>query len=334
MIIRRQTIDQNLIINTETDFQTDLGWEDNLMQFEEEILNEIINPIENYETVRYIHKPYFFETGATQTDIWFYFYFNTGGTYNQDYQSVGITNQDNEHLLAQSTKSFFRLEFYKTPGTVTNNVLTCDPPTRQNRKLVFAKNLSLPNGEKVFDSVLNGHLHIPIFTGSNYRNKENMYMFWFEDESVLTETVLSGTTTLDRYTFNNTGLTKNVLFTDSNNNVTQIVIPTGITILSGATNQTFTLDNVNVSYNRNYYHGMNTFFMTAKFYDAENGSIYDFTNNTGYTHVNESQDMYYQVDIDKVEHTYSIYKYATQKSTNRFGTVSGSTITPITFYQK
>ena len=274
MIIRRQTIDQNLIINTETDFQTDLGWEDNLMQFEEEILNEIINPIENYETVRYIHKPYFFETGAKQTDIWFYFYFNTGGTYNQDYQSVGIINQDNEHLLAQSTKSFFILEFYKTPGTVTNNVLTCDPPTRQNRKLVFAKNLSLPNGEKVFDSVLNGHLHIPIFTGSNYRNKENMYMFWFEDESVLTETNLSGSTT------------------------------------------------------------GNTFFLTAKFYDAENGSIYDFTNNTGYTHVNESQDMYYQVDIDKVEHTYSIYKYATQKSTNRFGTVSGSTITPITFYQK
>ena len=325
MIIRRQTIDQNLIINTETDFQTDLGWEDNLMQFEEEILNEIINPIENYETVRYIHKPYFFETGATQTDIWFYFYFNTGGTYNQDYQSVGIKNKDNEHLLAQSTKSFFRLEFYKTPlkiwnpnikyqlnekvyyevvtptGTTGNtytslisdninnnpntsvnwvilsgdtNSIYCDPPTRQNRKLVFAKNLSLPNGEKVFDSVLNGHLHIPIFTGSNYRNKENMYMFWFEDESVLTETNLSGSTT------------------------------------------------------------GNTFFMTAKFYDAENGSIYDFTNNTGYTHVNESQDMYYQVDIDKVEHTYSIYKYATQKSTNRFGTVSGLTITPITFYQK
>ena len=274
MIIRRQTVDQNLIINTETDFQTDLGWEDNLMQFEEEILNEIINPIENYETVRYIHAPYNFQSGATQTDIWFYFNFYTGNTYNQDYQSVNITNQDNEHLLPQSVKSFFRLEFYKTPGVVTNNVLQCTPPTRQNRKLVFAKNLSLPNGEKVFDSVLNGHLHIPIFTGSNYRNKENMYMFWFADESVLVETNLSGSTT------------------------------------------------------------GNTFFMTAKFYDAENGSIYDFTNNTGYTHVNESQDMYYQVDIDKVAHTYSIYEYTTQKSVNRFGTVTGTTINPITFYQK
>ena len=41
-----------------------------------------------------------------------------------------------------------------------------------SKKLVFAKNLSLPVGEKVFDPVLNGHLHIPIFTGSNYRNKE------------------------------------------------------------------------------------------------------------------------------------------------------------------
>ena len=326
MIIRRQTVDQNLIINTESDFQTDLGWEDNLMQFEEEILNEIINPIENYETIRYIHTPYSgitSYTGDTQSDIWFYFFFHTGTTYNQDYQSVNISNQDNEHLLPQSTKSFFRLEFYKTPlkkwnlsityninetvyyevitstgttgntytSTISNNIsnnpntssfwtltktnsIVCEAPNRTNRKLLFAKNLSLPNGEKVFDPVLNGHLHIPIFTGSNYRNKENMYMFWFEDESVLTETNLSGSTT------------------------------------------------------------GNTFFMTAKFYDAENGSIYDFTNNTGYTHLNESQDMYYQVDIDKVAHTYSIFKYTTQKSSNRFGAVSGSTITPITFYQK
>jgi hypothetical protein len=30
--------------------------------------------------------------------------------------------------------------------------------------------------------------------GSNYRNKENMYLFWFEDDTVLEESVLTGTT--------------------------------------------------------------------------------------------------------------------------------------------
>jgi hypothetical protein len=75
-------------------------------------------------------------------------------------------------------------------------------------------------------------------------------------------------------------------------------------------------------------------FIGLKLEDMNRNFVYDFTNNTGYTHVNESQDMYYQVDIDKVAHTYSIFKYTTQKSSNRFGVVSGSTITPITFYQK
>ena len=63
-----------IILNTETDFQTDLGWEDNMMDFETEVLNEIINPLINYETIRYINKPYSV-SGLTQTDIWFYFYF-------------------------------------------------------------------------------------------------------------------------------------------------------------------------------------------------------------------------------------------------------------------
>jgi hypothetical protein len=108
MIIRRQLTDQNLVINTEQDFQTDLGWESNLMLFEEEVLKDIINPVDNFETVRYIHSPYT-SSGVTQTDIWFYFYFiGSGGTYIQDYQVVGISNQENEQLLPQSTKSFFR----------------------------------------------------------------------------------------------------------------------------------------------------------------------------------------------------------------------------------
>ena len=79
MKILRKDTDLNLLLNTETDFQTNLGWEENLKEFETEILNDIINPIENYETVRYIHKPYLSD-GIRQTDIWFYFYFlNTGG---------------------------------------------------------------------------------------------------------------------------------------------------------------------------------------------------------------------------------------------------------------
>ena len=276
MKILRKDTDLNILLNTETDFQTNLGWEENLKEFETEILSDIINPIENYETVRYIHKPYS-SSGVTQTDIWFYFYFlNTGGIYVQDYYTgddeKSITYTENEQMLKQSTQSFFRLEFFKTPGTVSGTTLTCEPPTRQNRKLIFAKNLSLPLGEKMFYNTLNGYIHLPVFKGSNYENKENMYFFWFQDESVLTETNLSGTTT------------------------------------------------------------GNTFFMTAKFYNAKDGTIKDFTNDcygTGYT-INEQNDMYYQVDINKRDYSYQVYFYNGVVKCEEVGLTNR----PIMFFEK
>ena len=286
MKILKNTKDLNLMLNVETDFLQNLGSDDSLIQFEGEVLKDIINPIENYENIRYIHKPYTgvtSNTGDTQCDIWFYFYFLSGTTYVQDYTPQGISSIENELMLKQSTESFFRLEFYKTPGTVTNNVLKCEAPTRINRKLAFSRNLSLPLGEKMFYNTLNGYVHVPVFSGNNYRNKENMYLYWFEDESVLEETNLSGSTT------------------------------------------------------------GNTFFMTAKFYNAKEGTIIDFANNifstsyssTGFT---ESSDMYFQVDIDKTNHTYVISRFTGTTGTtvtSRVGTVSGSTLsTPITFYEK
>jgi len=276
MEIIKPTDDLNIVLNKEVDFQTNAGWEESLLSYEDNLLSKVLNPIENYETVRYIHKPYSgitSNTGDTQTDIWFYFYFiDDNNTYvnGLDYNLVGITPQENEHMLKQSTESFFRLEFFKTP--ISGN--TYEAPSRINRKLVFAKNLSLPLGEKFFYTTLNGYIHLPVFQGSNYKNKENMYFFWFADESVLTETNLSGTTT------------------------------------------------------------GNTFFMTAKFYNAKDGNIFDFTNSgltsnymsSGFT---ESNDMYYQVDIDKRDYSYQVFSFKGTK-----GNRVGQTETPIKFYEK
>jgi hypothetical protein len=277
MKIIKTTNDINLVLNVETDFLSNLGSEENLQQFEGEVLDEILNPIENFDVIRFIHKPYSIgESSITQSDIWFYFYFLSGSTYVQDYTPQDISSRENELMLKQSTESFFRLEFYKTPGVVNGNTLSCEPPTRVNRKLVFSRNLSLPLGEKMFYNTLNGYVHLPVFNGNNYRNKENMYLFWFEQEDVLIETNLSGTT-------------------------------------SG-----------------------NTFFMTAKFYNAKNGNIVDFTN-SGFTQnyeVTEESDMYYQVDIDRTNHTYEISNYNGITKGTRVGTVSGTTINAVKFYEK
>lgn len=209
MKILRKDIDQNLIINGEEIFQTDLGWQESAAEMEKETLDSIINPAQNFETVRYVHKPYDTTvSGLTfnQTDIWYKFYFISGNTYVLDYEPTGLSVKENVELYKQVTESFFRLEFYKTPNGVS--------PNRGNRRLVFSKNLSIPLGERYFYTPLNTFLYKPIFYGSNYRNKENMYLFWFQDNSALNEETLTG----------------------------------------------------------------NTFYMTAKFFNAEDGTVTDFTN--------------------------------------------------------
>ena len=180
--------DQKLVLNADLDFQTNAGWQENLDQLEEEILEEVINPIANYETVRYIHEPYVSTNGVYQSDIWYCFYFSNAGSYSGgcDYNLMGITPQNNATMIDSTLDSFFSLEFYKTPNDVA--------PDRTNRKLVFTRDLSLPAGERFFYTTINEYIFIPVFTGSNFRNKENMYFFWFHDDSAFDDTQYTGDT--------------------------------------------------------------------------------------------------------------------------------------------
>ena len=181
MELRKSNNDQKLILNQESNFMVDLGWSESFQSFEDEVLSSIINPIENYETVRFIHKPYISNiTLIQQTDIWFYFYFSDGDTHSNGLNYRRGNLYQTESLTADVKNSFFRLEFYKTKND--------ELPNRSNRKFVFAKNLSVPLGQKTYLTDTNDFVYLPVFTGSNYKNKENMYLFWFSDDTVLEET--------------------------------------------------------------------------------------------------------------------------------------------------
>jgi len=189
MKILQNNNDRTILINSETNFGTDLGWEENFQEFENETLKEIINPTENFETVRYIHSGYTGMEGVYQHDIWHEFYFmNPLGTYagGLNYEHIGLSSEDNAKLLRSNNNSFFRLEFYKIPEG--------ENPNSNNRKLVFSRNLPIPLGEQVDYTPINQKIYVPVFVGSNYRNKENMYLFWFQDDTVLEGTTLSGNT--------------------------------------------------------------------------------------------------------------------------------------------
>lgn len=213
MKILRNDSNQNIVLNSETNFRTDLGWEESFQEFEKDTLKSIINSAVNFETVRYAHK---LCTGGTgnieQMDIWFYFYF-----YNNDnppthigglnYEYVGLTVERNSKVLRQDNDSFFRLEFYKVPEGQN--------PNSSNRKLVFTKHLPIPLGEKVKYTPNNEYIFVPIFMGSNFRNKENAYIFWFQDNTVLDGTLMSGNTFYVTAKFFNTIDGKTINFTNS-----------------------------------------------------------------------------------------------------------------------
>jgi hypothetical protein len=258
--------DQNLILDANQNFKTDLGWSENAEILDREILYSIINPTENYETVRYIHSPYL-SSGILQTDIWFYFYFYHNSTYTQDYRTQDITLEENSKLLNSASKSFFRLEFYKTPND--------DKPTHFNRKMVFAKNLPFSTSERVFYTgntssgtlPFSDYIQLPVFNGSNFKNTENMYFFWFVDDTPFTDTSITG----------------------------------------------------------------NTFYMTAKFYNAKDGSVTDFVNKNilATSQIVEENDVYYKVIINRNDFSYQVFNF-----NGSIGTRVGQTISPIIFYER
>ena len=273
MKIRQLATNTNstILINSGTKFGLELGWEDAMQQFEKETLKSIINPALNFETVRYIHSGCTIATEGgeiIQSDIWFYFYFFDGNyppQYSLDYEYVGLSPEDNSQLLRSDNTSFFRLEFYKVPEG--------ELPSSINRKLVFAKHLPIPLGEKVFYTPIADYVYVPVFTGSNYRNKENMYLYWFQDYSVLDGTSISG----------------------------------------------------------------DTFYMSARFFNAIDGSTMSFLNvNKLYTDpIDQEADIYFKVVIDRSNYTYTIY----DSDNNRIGCSDSpigfysSTISPNTLFR-
>ena len=288
MKLRINSQDQKIILNQNESFRLDSGWDESIQTFEDEVLESIINPIENYETNRYIHKPYISGaaappptesvaeeenevatttvTSVEQTDIWFYFYFVKDGSYANglDYMAAGI--QQTDRLLSDLRNSFFRLEFYKTPNG--------DLPNRTNRRLVFAKNLSPVVGERVQYTGKLEKSYVPVFMGSSMRNKENMYLFWFHDDTVLEETLLTG----------------------------------------------------------------GTFYMSAKFYNAADGSKMLFGNKpiANSSTVTQEEDLYYKVEFYRDDNGEPTYHYIIYEMTNSYpynGTRKGTVDNPINFYE-
>lgn len=165
--------DHDLKLNINQQFAPNLGWEDSFKEYQNTILYDIINPIESFESTKYLHQPYV--SGPVNSDnIWYFFYFkDSNDTYNNglDYSLFGISPQDNSRLVKGTTGSFFRLEFYSTPNL-------------GDQKLLFTKNINITSGQKVFDLNINDFIYVPVFKSNSIYNNEVSNIYWFNNEDV------------------------------------------------------------------------------------------------------------------------------------------------------
>jgi hypothetical protein len=133
--------------------------------------------------------------------------------------------------------------------------------------LVFAKNLSIPLGQKVFDQNLVDNIFVPVFNGNNYRNSENMYLFWFGDD-----TVFSGTTFYMTARF----------FNADDGTITQFLNKDINANNSGLVNE----------------ERVGTYSLPIKFYEiAENYNI------------TPEEDLYYKITFDRSDYSYNILRW-------------------------
>lgn len=243
----------NLLILNENYNKIDLDWENNFKEYENDALNKVINPLENYEMSIFNFNSYLLDSQYLINDLHIKFLFENNNNYQNFYQSIGFINKDIYTNNDYFKKSFFRLEYYKTE----NDIL----PTKSNRRLVTTKTINLNDGEMYLDTNINEYIYKPYFISSTVLNKSINNFFWFQDDTVV-----------------------------KNSNL-----------------------------------GYNIFWITAKFFNAKNGFIYDFINNNNQNDIDESYDVYYKLILND-NYTYTLLDL----NDNLVGTKE----TPLIFYQR
>ena len=122
------------------------GVNDAIEVFENEIIQQAINPIDNFETIRYSHAPWapqVIDVGSkTSTHYDFYFYSattdssitatTTNTAWVSDYRANGFTSRQIYYNEDVFSKSYFKLDFYDSKKSTTQrNLSTIIIPTQQ-----------------------------------------------------------------------------------------------------------------------------------------------------------------------------------------------------------
>lgn len=159
-----------------------VGTNDAIDVFENEIIKKVINPIDDFETIRYSHEPWV-ETinGIEQTSIDYEFYFYNVSTNNSvtaettstnwilDYRANDITTRQIYFDEPVFKNSFFKLDFYDTKNTTNQQIyLTIIIPTSQGSTMTTQYGYKTVNIRK------------PKFILNSVGDKDGYYIYWLK----------------------------------------------------------------------------------------------------------------------------------------------------------
>jgi hypothetical protein len=167
------------------------GRGDAIQKFEDEVIKQIINPIQNYEVTKFSHKEWFFNVpplniSLLRTSINYEFYFfdnlspvtaSTASNWAIDYQNATFTDSEIYYFANNFKGSFFKLDFYDTYESEKQKIfLSVIIPTQQGLK---ETGLVGPATNQVSVDVKKPKFILD----SVGADKEGFFIYWLKDQN-------------------------------------------------------------------------------------------------------------------------------------------------------
>ena len=166
------------------------GRGDMIREWEEEVIKDILNPINDFEVSKFAHKDYIIKNNLkTEINYEFNFFdyltppFNASITnWAIDYENASFTDSEIYYFANSFKNSFFKLDFYDTNQTENQtNLLSIIIPTQQGLK--EPGTIGPPLNQTAVE--VKKPKFVLDYTGAD---KEGFYVYWLKDKNYLNTT--------------------------------------------------------------------------------------------------------------------------------------------------
>lgn len=163
------------------------GREDAIDRYEKETIDKVINPIDDFETTRFMHAPW--DNNPFKTEIHYQFNFfdstqsiNNSSSWLDDYQYATFTDKEIYFFSNSFKGSFFKLDFYDTNSNENNQAfISVIIPTQQGLKEPGL--IGPPLNPTQVD--VKKPKFILDYLGAD---KEGFFIYWLKEPKVITNT--------------------------------------------------------------------------------------------------------------------------------------------------